>query len=331
MSAVLAPLAAALQARSLFEELTLFPESASSVSGAVDLLFLAWVLVAAFFSIGIAAALVLLSVRYRRTRSPRAVEIEGSTSLELLWSVVPLAIALGFFVWGARVYVDMRTAPEGGLRFNVTGKQWMWKLQHPTGQREINALHVPVDETIVLTMTSEDVIHSFFVPAFRVKADVVPGMYSRLWFRPTKVGRYHLFCAEYCGTEHSEMGGEVVVMERPDYERWLGGQEVAGTPEEAGAALFSKLRCDTCHAAGSTQRGPALAGLFGSERPLAGGGTALFDEAWVRESILEPRKRVSAGYEPLMPTYAGQLTEEELLQLVAYLRALEGSGAEVAR
>lgn len=317
-----------LQERSLFEGFSLFPEGASSVSGQVDLIFLGWVLVAGTFSVGIAIALVLLSLRYRRARSPQAAEIEGSARLEILWSAVPLAIALGFFVWGAKVYMDMRTVPEGGLRFNVTGKQWMWKLQHPTGQREINTLHVPVDETVVLTMTSEDVIHSFFVPAFRVKTDVVPGMYSTLWFRATKVGRYHLFCAEYCGTEHSKMGGEVVVMERPDYERWLGGQEFAGTPEEAGAALFTKMRCDTCHAAGSTQRGPALAGLFGTERPLAGGGTVLFDAAHVRESILEPRKRVSAGYEPLMPSYKGQLGEEELLQLVAYLRALEAPQEE---
>jgi cytochrome c oxidase subunit 2 len=199
----------------------------------------------------------------------------------------------------------------------------MWKIQHPQGQREINDLHVPVGQAIRLTMTSEDVIHSFYVPAFRVKQDVLPNRYTHMWFRPTKVGVYHLFCAEYCGTKHSGMIGSVFVMEPQDYERWLAGTTSGETLEEAGRRQFESLRCDTCHKDVSDPRGPSLRGLFGRQVALEGGGTVQADEAYVRESILRPLAKVTKGYAPLMPTYEGQLGEEQVLQIIAYLKTLK--------
>jgi len=306
----------------VFENLSFFPEAASSVAGSVDAIYFFLIGVSIFFGVGIAAALLFTSVRYRRRAGHRAEQLEGSLPLELLWSSIPLAIALFCFGWGAKVFLEIRTMPTEGMQFLVTGKQWMWKIQHPTGQREINAMHVPVGETILLTMTSEDVIHDFFVPAFRVKSDVLPGMYTQMWFRPTKVGTYHLFCAEYCGTKHSEMIGEIVVMDPADYEAWLGGQVAGADPVSSGKVLFENLRCDTCHAAGSGQRGPDLAGRFGEYVALADGQTLLFDEKYVRDSILRPKKHVSAGFEPVMPTYEGQVTEDQILHLVAYVKSL---------
>lgn len=306
----------------MFQDLKFFPEAASSIAPKVDAIYLSLVGVSMFFSALIAVGILVMSLRYHKKRGHRAVQVHGSIPLEIVWTAIPLAITLGFFAWGASVFFEQRTPPGEGMEFLVTGKQWMWRAQHPTGQREINALHVPVGQTIKLTMTSEDVIHDYFIPAFRVKADVVPGLYSRLWFRPEKIGRYHLFCAEYCGTKHSEMIGTVYVMSQVDYEQWLQGQPNAKDPVEAGKVLFENLRCDTCHAAGTGQRGPHLAGLFGSEARMGDGQTVLFDEAYVRESILEPKKRVAAGYQPLMPTYQGQVTEEQILHLIAYIKSL---------
>lgn len=306
----------------LLQDARWFPTSASTMAREVDWLYLSWIVVAVLFSAGISVALVYLGVRFRRSRSPRPERIDGSLQLEILWSAIPLLICLGFFGWGTKLFVDLKTIPEDGLQITVTGKQWMWKLQHPTGQREINTLHVPLGRKVILTMTSEDVIHSFYVPAFRVKQDVVPGMYSQTWFEPTREGSFHLFCAEYCGADHSRMIGRVIVMAPEAYEAWLSGQPEAATPREAGEALFSKLRCDSCHAAGSGQRGPDLAGRFGLQAVLQDGSSVPFDEEYVRESILEPQRRIARGFEPVMPTYAGQVTEEEILQLIAYLREL---------
>jgi len=315
----------------MFENLSFFPESASTVSGRVDAVYLFLVGVSVFFVGLIVTALVLMVLRYRRREGRSAEQVAGSVPLEIAWSAVPLAIALFAFGWGAKLYVHVRTPPAGGMQFLVTGKQWMWKVQHPSGQREINALHVPVGLPIVLTMTSEDVIHDFYVPSFRVKADVVPGMYTQLWFEASKVGRYHLFCAEYCGTKHSEMVGEVVVMDPLEYEQWLTGQPAARNPVEAGKVLFENLRCDTCHASGSTERGPNLAGKFGTQVALADGQTVLFDESYVRQSILEPSRHVVAGYQPLMPTYQGQVSEEQILHLIAYLQSMSDVKPESAQ
>jgi cytochrome c oxidase subunit 2 len=312
----------------VFENFSLWPESASSLSGPTDALYLFLVGVSAFFSLLIVSALLLFSVRYRRRPGRRASPIEGSLPLECLWTGIPLAIVLFAFVWGTRLFFRAQTPPAEGMRFHVTGKQWMWKVQHPSGQSEINTLHVPAGETIVLTMISEDVIHSFFVPAFRAKKDVLPGMYTQLWFRPTKTGTYHLFCAEYCGTKHSEMIGSVVVLDPAAYQAWLDGRPAEKNPIEAGALLFQNLRCDTCHFSGPSPavgapRGPDLAGRFGTEVALSDGQTVRFDERYLRESLLEPAKRLSAGYPALMPSYRGQVSESDVLDLAVFLKSLK--------
>jgi len=318
----------------MFENFSLWPESASTFAGPIDAIYLFLLGLSASFVVFILSTLALFCFRYRRRPDRQPVPIEGSLPLELVWSGIPLALVFFVFGWGTRVFVRVLTPPAEAMSFHVTGKQWMWKVQHPTGQSEINSLHVPLGEEIVLTMISEDVIHSFFVPAFRVKSDVVPGLYSSLWFKPTKVGVYHLFCAEYCGTKHSEMVGQVVVLDPADYQLWLDGRPAEKDPIEAGALLFQNLRCDTCHTAGSGvppggARGPDLVGRFGTSAPLSDGQTVRFDERYVRESLLEPNKRLSAGFQPLMPSYQGQVREDEILSLIAYLKSLQsadGSG-----
>jgi len=306
----------------------LLPESASTVAGELDLLFWYMTGVSLFFVALIAVLLFVFAVRYRRREGREAKAIEGHVGLEVVWSVIPLVLALSFFGWGADLYFRMKTPPPDALEIYVVGKQWMWKIQHQEGPREINEPHVPVNQPVKLTMTSEDVIHSFFVPAFRVKQDVLPGRYTTLWFEATETGTYHLFCTEYCGTEHAAMGGRVVVMEPRDYQVWLGGGESGESLAAAGERLFNQLGCQTCHAEQPGARGPALRGLYGSEVELASGQTVVADEAYLRESILDPGARVVAGYEVLMPTYEGQLSEEGILQLIAYIRALgDAAGA----
>jgi cytochrome c oxidase subunit 2 len=303
--------------------LPLFPPSASSVAPQVDALYAFLIGVSLFFSLLICSLILVFAVRYRRVPGgPPAQQVLGSLPLELLWTLIPLAIAMVIFFWSARVYLRITTVPETAFRVDVTAKQWMWKLQHPTGQREINELHVPAGVPVRLRMISQDVIHSFFVPAFRVKRDVLPGRYSEAWFEATRPGVYHLFCAEYCGTKHSEMIGKVHVLDPRDYEGWLAAADRPQTPRESGERLFANLRCDTCHASGSDQRGPDLAGRFGRTVELEGGGQARFDADYVRESVLAPNARVTRGHQPLMPTYAGQVDEEQILHLVAYLEAL---------
>lgn len=303
--------------------LPLFPEQASTVAGRVDALYYYLVGVSVFFSVLIFLLVFYFAVKYRR-RDPNYVPpaIHGSTRLEVFWSVVPLALAMVMFGWGAKLFFEMQRPPAETLEIQVVGKQWMWKIQHPQGPREINELHVPVGVPVKLTMISEDVIHSFYIPAFRVKMDVLPGRYTTLWFEATKTGEYHLFCAEYCGTQHSGMIGRVVVMEPLDYQNWLAGGPPAESLEQAGERLFSQMQCNTCHFAGPGARGPLLEGVFGSPVRLADGRTVTADENYVRESILNPAAKVVAGYRPVMPTYAGQLSEEQVLQLVAYIKSL---------
>jgi cytochrome c oxidase subunit 2 len=310
-------------------ELRLFPEAASSAARSVDALYLYLIGTSAVFSLLIFALVIGFAVRYRRRAGgPAPEQLHGSVALELTWTLIPLALVASFFLWGAQVYFDGLRPPAGAMQLSVTAKQWMWKIQHPTGQREINELHVPLGVPIQLTLISEDVIHDFYVPAFRKKLDVLPGRYSSTWFEATRAGSYHLFCAEYCGTKHSEMIGQVHVLEREDYERWLAGNVASETPVEAGARLFVALRCDTCHSASSGARGPDLGGRFGQIAELEGGALAPFDGAYVRESLLDPRRKLARGYQPLMPTYAGQLDEEQILALIAYLESLPPSAVE---
>jgi cytochrome c oxidase subunit II len=302
----------------------LFPQQASTMATRVDALYFFLVALATFFSLLIAGLIVFYAVKYRR-RSPDAVgvSIHGGLLLEVTWTVVPLIITMVIFVWGASVFFAMSKAPDQTLNIYVVAKQWMWKFQHLDGQREINELHVPVGRPVKLIMTSEDVIHDFFVPAFRVKADVLPGRYTNLWFEPTKPGRYHLFCAEYCGTRHSGMVGEVVVMEPTEYQVWLSGGRAEGSLASAGEKLFQDLACNTCHLSEGQGRGPLLHGLFGKMQAQQSGETLLVDEAYLRESILNPSAQITAGFQPIMPAFQGLVSEEQLLALVEYVKSLQ--------
>ncbi len=304
-------------------EFSLHPELASTIAWQVDGLYFLLVALSVVFAVGIFAAILIFAVKYRRRSEDEVPKpVHGSLPLELTWSIVPLIMGLGVFVLGADLYFRMYRMPSDSMEMFVVGKQWMWKIQHPEGKREINELHVPVNQKVRLTMASEDVIHSFFIPAFRVKKDVVPGRYTQMWFEATKVGEYHLFCAEYCGAEHSTMIGRVVVMEQEDYQQWLGGGVGGETMVEAGERQFQQLGCHTCHKQVSGGRGPTLVGIFGKPVNLASGSTVEIDEAYVRESILNPRAKIVEGYQPIMPTFEGQISEETIMQLISYIRSL---------
>ncbi len=301
----------------------LFPEAASTMAPRVDALYFALIGVAAFFSLLIAGLIVFFAIKYRR-RSPREIgrKSHENNLLEVTWTVIPLMITMVIFVWGARIFFAMSTPPQETLNIYAVGKQWMWKFQHLSGQREINELHVPVGRDVKVIATSEDVIHDFFVPAFRVKADVIPGRYVTVWFHATKPGRYRLECAEYCGTKHSGMIGEVIVMDAPDYQTWLSGGVSGLTLTEEGQQLFSDFACNTCHRSDLQGRGPVLEGVFGTAVTLQNGQKVMADEAYVRESILNPAAKIVAGYQPIMPTFQGQVSEEQLLALVEYVKSL---------
>jgi cytochrome c oxidase subunit 2 len=300
------------------------PESASTYSGDVDALYFYISGVTIFFTLLISFIIIFFVIKYRRRNAfeiPRP--IEGSHKLEILWSVIPLLIAMTIFFWSAKVYFTQYRPPKNAEEVYVVGKQWMWKFQHATGQREINELHVPVGRKIKLIMASEDVIHDVFIPAFRIKADVVPGRYTTEWFEATKPGRYHFFCAEYCGMNHSGMGGWVVVMEPTEYENWLSGNANQMSPAAAGQQMFESLGCASCHGANAEGgRGPALLGVSGGKVALNNGQTITADEGYIRESILNPQAKIVTGFGPIMPSFQGQLSEEQLLQLVAYVKSL---------
>ena len=310
----------------MFEDLPFFPEQASTFAGQVDALYIYLIAVSVFFSILIAGLVIYFAVKYRRrseTEIPKTVH--EPTILEVAWIAVPLLIAMTWFAWGASIFFDMSRPPAGSLDVYVVGKQWMWKFQHPTGQREINELHVPIGRSVRLTLASEDVIHSFFVPAFRVKSDVVPGRYRSAWFQATKPGTYHLFCAEYCGTRHAGMIGSVTVMQPADYEAWLSGGGTQGTLAASGEKLFEQLGCNTCHRADTTGRGPILDGLYGRQVQLASGQTIVADESYLRESIVNPQVKLVAGYQAIMPTFQGLVNEEGLLQIIAYIKEMKAA------
>lgn len=296
------------------------------MAGKVDALYFFLVAVSAFFVILIATLVIVFSIRYRR-RAPGAVgaTVTPALSLEIAWTLIPLGLGMVMFVWGANIYFNEARPPAETLDIYVVAKQWMWKFQHLDGQREINELHVPAGRAVRVTGTSEDVIHSFFVPAFRLKADILPGRYTTLWFNATTPGRYHLFCAEYCGTKHSGMLGTIVVMAPNEYEAWLGGGAAGGTSLVAqGEKLFQDLACITCHRADAQGRGPVLEGVYGSKVELSTGETVVADDAYVRESIVSPSAKIVAGYQPVMPTFQGLVSEEQLLALIEYIKSLKG-------
>jgi cytochrome c oxidase subunit 2 len=303
-----------------------FPDQASTISHTVDGLYFYLVAVSALFSVLIAVLIIIFAVKYRRrseTYLPQPVH--GGLWLEITWSVIPLVLALVMFAWGASIFFTESRPPADSMEIYVVGKQWMWKVQHMEGQREINELHIPVNRNIKLTMTSEDVIHDFYVPAFRTKSDVLPGRYTTEWFRATKPGEYHIFCAEYCGTKHSGMIGTVYVMEPQQFDAWLSGGGAQGTLAQKGEALFSQLGCVTCHQADADKKGrcPNLHGIWGTSQPLINGGSVpVVDAGYVRESILNPSAKIVAGYENIMPTFTGLVTEEGVQQLVEYVKSI---------
>jgi cytochrome c oxidase subunit 2 len=304
-----------------------FPPNASSVATEMDLLYVFITAVSAFFVVLVATLVVIFAVKFHR-RHPDEVgaDIHGSLALELTWTFVPFILAMAMFVWGADLFFRLARPPLDSMEVFVVGKQWMWKVQHPEGVREVNELHVPVGRNIRLTMGSEDVLHDFSIPAFRVKMDVVPGRMTTLWFRPTQVGEYHLFCAEFCGTRHSGMIGRVVVMTPQDYQAWLSGGVAAETPAQAGERLFTQYGCVTCHQGSADVRGPSLAGVPGSMVALTDGRQVLADDNYLRESIMVPAAKIVAGYQPIMPTFQGTLGEEQVLQLIAYIKSLGPAG-----
>jgi cytochrome c oxidase subunit 2 len=311
----------------MLKNLPLFPVEGSTGAHEVDALYFYLIAVSAVFTIAIFICVMVFAIKYRR-RSPYEVPkpIEGSWFLETLWSVVPMLIGISMFVWGAKVYFDHAVPPRNALEIFVVGKQWMWKLQHPEGNREINELHIPIGQPVKLTMTTEDVIHSFFIPEFRVKRDVVPGRYNNIWFQAIRPGTYHIFCSQYCGTQHSAMIGHVYAMTPDDYQNWLAGggdQSMA----KRGEALFQQLGCSSCHNLDGQGRCPNLRGVFGNTVLLRGGGQVIANEAYVRESILFPEAKVVAGFEPIMPTFQGLVNEEGLLQLIAYIKTLSTRAA----
>ncbi len=302
----------------------LAPTEASTIAPNVDHLFYFLVTVTSLFTILIFALIFYYAIKYRRRRKDETPpHVHESMKLEALWIGIPFLLMMVMFTWGASIYYQEHQAPSNSMEVFVVGKQWMWKLQHPEGKREIDELHVPVGRPIKLIMTSEDVIHDFFIPAFRVKNDVLPGRYTTLWFEATKVGTYHLFCSQYCGVNHAQMKGQVVVMNPADYQQWLAGGVRGESMETSGLRLFQQLACVTCHKADNTGRCPTLVGLYGKSVKLSDGSSVIADDAYLRESILRPAAKIVAGYQPIMPTFQGQVTEEGVLQLIAYIKSLK--------
>jgi cytochrome c oxidase subunit 2 len=316
----------------MFSRIPLFPQQASTLAADVDALYLFIVAVTAFFGILTTIVVIYFAAKYR-TDDPMKVgaRIHGSIPLELAWSIIPFLITIVIFAWAGKVYFDLYRPPDQTLEIYATGKRWMWKFQHLDGQNEINELHVPAGRAVKVTFTSEDVLHSLYFPAFRTKADAIPGRYSSVWFTPTIIGEHHLFCAEYCGTNHSGMVGKVVVMEPTAYEAWLSGNVPGTSLAQRGQRLFGDLACNTCHLEDGRGRGPSLTNKFGASERLANGTTIPVDEGYLRESILRPQAKLVDGYQPLMPTFQGLVSEENVMALVEYVKSLRTTGDAVSR
>lgn len=304
----------------------LFPEQASTWAGEVDAIyFVIWALTFAF-SILVATLVTVFILKYRRgTRADRSNPKHHDVRIELLWSIIPLCIGLVIFAWSAKIYARTRRPPANAMEIFVVGKRWMWHMQHANGVRENNELHVPVGKPVKLTMISQDVIHSFYVPAFRIKQDVLPGRYTQQWFQAIRPGTYKVYCSQYCGTDHSRMTANITVMEPRDFQQWLahGGSTPSAkqmTLEGAGEELFNQFGCNSCHSPKASERGASLHNLYMSTVKLEDGRSVVADDAYIRESILRPNEKVVKGFWPIMPAYEGQLSEEQVLQLIAYIK-----------
>ena len=300
-----------------------WPQQASTIAPWADALYIFLWLMTLFGVILVGVIVITFAIRYRKERHPVAVQIEGSTLLEATWTIIPLGIFLFVFVWGAWLYFRIYNPPADAMQVYVVGKQWMWKAEHPGGQHEINALHVPTGRPVQLTMISQDVFHSFSMPEFRVKREVIPGRYSTVWFEATTPGVYHLFCTQYCGTLHSGMVGQITALTPDDYQKWVQQSTSGMSLAQNGERLFASLGCNACHNGTAAARGPSLAGVYGANLQLANGSQVHVNEAYLRDSILNPSQHVTAGYAPIMPTYQGQVSEEGLIDLVEYIKTLQ--------
>jgi len=304
---------------------SLFPAEASGISPYVDALYVFLLLMTVVGTVLVAVLLLVFSIRYRREKNPVATQVEGSTLLEATWTIIPLAIFLVTFVWGALLYFRIYNPPANAMNIYVVGKQWMWKAEHPGGQHEINALHVPTGQPVQLTMISQDVFHSFSIPDFRIKREVIPGRYSTVWFEATQPGTYHLFCTQYCGTQHSGMVGEVTVLTPDDYKKWLQQSNSGMSLAQNGERLFASMGCNSCHSGTAAARGPNLAGVYGAKLTLTDGSQVLVNDAYLRDAILNPSQHVTAGFAPIMPTYQGQISEDGLIDLVEFIKNMQSN------
>lgn len=300
----------------------LWPPAASAYAGRVDVLIASFGALVAMLSAPVFVLMAVWAVRYRKgRRADRTPGQDRNIWLETSWSVIPFLLIMGFFFWSTAMFLDARTPPADALVVNVVAKQWMWKFQHASGAREINEVHVPVGRAVRLTMTSQDVIHSLYVPALRIKQDVLPERYTQLWFKADHPGTYPLRCAEYCGTDHSVMTGRVIVQREGEYARWLAQAGTDGGLAARGQALFHRLGCAGCHGAGSPERAPDLMAIYGRTVALADGRSVQVDDQYLRDSIVLPNKDVAAGFKPIMPPYGHVLEDEQVLELLTYLRS----------
>ena len=303
----------------------LFPREASTIAPYADALFFFMMALTVVGLLLVGTLVIGFSIRYRKEKHPVAVQVEGSTLLEATWTIIPLALFLVCFVWGALLYFRIYNPPTNAMNIYVVGKQWMWKAEHPGGQHEINALHVPAGRPVQLTMISQDVFHSFSIPDFRVKREVIPGRYSTVWFQATEPGTYHIFCTQYCGTNHSAMIGDVTVLSPDDYQKWTQESTSGMSLAQNGERLFASMGCNACHSGAAAARGPNLAGVYGSKLQLTNGSQVLVNDAYLRDAILNPSQHVTAGYAPIMPTYQGQISEDGLIDLVEYIKQLQSN------
>jgi len=311
----------------MLSSIPIFPAQASTFAADVDKLYFLILAVTSFFAIAVVIFVAVFAIKYQDESGTQVgAPIHGSIPLELAWSFIPFVISIGIFAYATIVYFEIVRPPAETLQIYSTGKRWMWRFQHINGRAEINELHVPKGRPVKITFTSEDVLHDIYIPAFRVKADAIPGRYSEIWFEPSQLGDFHLFCAEYCGTKHSGMIGRVVVMEPRDYQAWLSGSD--GQPLAArGQQLFQQLACVTCHLNDGSGRGPSLAGVYGSKVELANGTGVVADDGYIRESILTPQMKLVSGFQPVMPTFQGLVNEEGVMSLIEYIKSLPAPAA----
>ena len=309
----------------------IFPDQASTFAKDVDALYFFIFTVSAFFALAVALSVIYFGIRYHKTHDGEiGARIEGSLPLELLWSVIPTIIAMVMFGWGASVFYHLRRPPAEAMHIYAVGKQWMWKFQHLEGQREINELHIPAGRPIKITIGSEDVLHSLYFPAFRTKMDAIPGRYTELWFEAQRPGQYHLFCTEYCGTNHAGMIGTVTVLEPAQYQAWLQGGGLEGTLAQRGAKLFNDMACVSCHLDTGQGRGPSLKDIVGKPVELQDGSTVMVDEGYLRESILNSQAKIVKGFQPLMPTFQGLVSEENLVALIEHVKSMSPNATTAA-